>query len=146
MAEILARLDDGYTTTITAGNHAFLADEPQAVGGADEGPNPYELLAAALGACTAMTLRMYANRKEWPLQSVEVRVSHDKVYVRDCEECEGDPNARVDRFRRTISVLGPLEPDQVERLKEIATRCPVHRTLAEGNVTITDEVELILGD
>ena len=120
--------EKGYTTKVKAGKHFLLADEPVSVGGADLGPSPYNLLAAALGTCTAMTLRMYADRKKWPLESVNVHVSHSKVHKEDCEACE-DNAAKLDLLERVIEVAGPLDEQQKIKLKEIANKCPVHRTL-----------------
>ncbi|HUN50539.1 MAG TPA: OsmC family protein [Candidatus Sulfotelmatobacter sp.] len=114
--------------TITVRGHSFKADEPVAVGGSDTGPNPYELLCAALGACTAMTLRLYADQKRWPLMRVSVRLSHGKIYARDCAECE-TREGRIDRIERQITLEGTLDATQRARLLEIAERCPVHRTL-----------------
>lgn len=105
----------------------YLADEPESFGGSDTGPDPYEWLAASLGACTAMTLRMYATRKEWPLDRVTVRLDHEKAHAEDCKTCE--PDDKVDVFTRRIDVEGALDEDQITRLSEIAERCPVHRTL-----------------
>ena len=114
---------------IQAGRHELRADEPVPSGGSDSGPDPYALLLAALGACTSMTLRMYADRKKWPLERVVVRLSQAKVHARDCAECEDHGDARVDRILREIELSGPLTPEQRNRLIEIAERCPVHRTL-----------------
>jgi uncharacterized OsmC-like protein len=113
---------------IEAGQHRFVVDEPLSVGGHDEGPNPYELLAAALGACTSITLQMYAKQKGWPLEAVEIRLSHEKIHARDCAECE-TKDGRIDRIRREIVLRGSLDESQRARLLEIANRCPVHRTL-----------------
>jgi putative redox protein len=118
----------GYRTEILANGHACVADEPESVGGTDTGPSPYELLAAALGACTTMTLRMYADRKEWPLHAVEARLEHSKIHCEDCGDAE-NPRSRIDHFQREITLEGPLDEDQRRRLLEIADRCPVHRTL-----------------
>jgi putative redox protein len=107
------------------------ADEPAAVGGADGGPSPYELLLMALGACTAMTLRMYAQRKQLGLERVIVRLKHSKVHAQDCVDCETQP-VRLDRIDRQIELLGPLDAAQRARLLEIANKCPVHRTLEAG--------------
>jgi len=118
-----------FATDIIAGPHRLRADEPQTVGGDDSGPTPYGLLAAALGACTTMTLRMFADRKQWPLERVSVRIAHEKVHAADCEECETS-TGKVDRFDRTLRIEGEaLSAEQRQRLLEIADRCPVHRTL-----------------
>lgn len=119
---------DGYRQSVGAGRHPLVADEPTSLGGTDEGPNPYEFLLAALGACTNITLRMYADRKQWPLEGVRTRLVHRKVHVRDCEDCETE-KGKVDEIEREIELSGPLDEEQLERLMEIADRCPVHRTL-----------------
>jgi putative redox protein len=113
---------------VQAGRHQLVVDEPVEGGGNDAGPTPYDLLLAALGACTAMTLRIYARRKGWPLVDVEVRLRHDKIHARDCAECE-TKEGRLDRVEREIVLHGPLDQSQRTRLLEIANRCPVHRTL-----------------
>ena len=113
---------------ISVGPHRLRADEPPDVGGNDEGPNPYELLLAALGTCTGMTVRLYAERKQWPLQGVHVRLSYAKVHAEDCAECDTRV-AMVDQIEIEISLLGDLSEDQKRRLLEIANKCPVHRTL-----------------
>jgi putative redox protein len=113
---------------VQAGRHHLIVDEPVDAGGSDAGPTPYDLLLAALGACTAMTLRIYARRKGWPLNDVEVRLRHDRIHARDCADCE-TKEGRLDRVHREILLLGPLDESQRARLLEIANRCPVHRTL-----------------
>ena len=113
---------------IAAGPHRLRADEPRKLGGDDTGPTPYGLLLAALGACTTMTLRMYAKRKKWPLESVDVTLRHDKVHAQDCAECEAE-TGKIDRIEKEIALAGPLSEEQRQRLLEIADRCPVHRTL-----------------
>ena len=110
------------------GRHVLRADEPVAVGGKDSGPGPYELLLMALGACTSMTLRMYATRSQWPLENVVVRLSHAKVHAADCQDCESE-RALLDRIDRSIELIGPLDATQRTRLLQIADMCPVHRTL-----------------
>lgn len=112
---------------ITIGPHRLTADEPDPVG-EDTGPTGHELLTAALGACTAMTLTLYANRKEWPLESVSVVLKHHKIDAADCEGCEGR-EGKIDHFERAIQLGGPLNDEQRSRLLEIADRCPVSRTL-----------------
>jgi putative redox protein len=120
---------DHFPTEITAGRHALGADEPASVGGTDTGPTPYDLLLSSLGACTAITLRMYADRKQWPLDSVTVRLGIERVHAKDCDECESDKGWAT-RIRRVVELEGPtLSEQQRRRLAEIADRCPVHRTL-----------------
>ncbi len=126
----------GFLQDIMVGPHHLLADEPQAAGGRDLGPSPYGLLAAGLGACTAMTIRMYARRKGWPLAHVAVDVSHAKVHAADCADC--GERSRIDRFTRRIRLDGPLDADMQARLMEIADRCPVHRTLEARAEIVTE--------
>lgn len=118
----------GYTTDIITGNHRLTADEPASVGGNDFGPTPYDLLNAALGACTGMTLRMYADRKKWDLKGVKVHLDHNKIYAKDCADCETS-DGKVDEISRVIELEGNLDEAQRKRLMEIADKCPVHRTL-----------------
>lgn len=117
-----------FSETVRSGRHVLAADEPAANGGDDTGPDPYGYLLAALGACTAMTLRMYARQKKWPLQKVRVRLRHDKIHAADCATCE-TKDGKVDRIERSLELDGPLDDSQRQRLLEIADRCPVHRTL-----------------
>lgn len=117
-----------YATEIQSGVHHLLADEPEAIGGQDTGPAPYDLLAAALASCTAITLRMYADRKQWPVTSIEVDVQHDKIHASDCADCE-TMEGKIDQFSRTLHIEGNLTPAQRQRMVEIADNCPVHRTL-----------------
>jgi uncharacterized OsmC-like protein len=113
---------------VSVGSHSFIADEPVTYGGRDAGPSPYDLLLAALGACTAMTVRLYADAKHLPLERVTVRLNHDKAHAEDCAECE-TKDGKIDRIEREIELVGNLEDGQRERLLEIANKCPVHRTL-----------------
>jgi uncharacterized OsmC-like protein len=113
---------------ILAGNHRFLADEPTTVGGLDSGPGPYDLLLAALGACTSMTIRLYADRKGLPLTRVEVKLRHSRVHAADCADCEFK-DERLERIERAITLEGELDAAQRAKLMEIADKCPVHRTL-----------------
>ncbi len=113
---------------IIAGTHRLLADEPADVGGLDSGPGPYDLLLAALGACTAMTLRLYADRKKLPLTRTIVRLRHNRIYATDCAECE-TKEGMIDRIERVITLEGDLDAGQRAQLIDIANKCPVHRTL-----------------
>ena len=118
----------GFAQEIHAGHHRLAGDEPIPVGGTDTGPGPYDLLLAALGACTSMTVGLYARRKQWPLESVTVRLRHSKIHAADCESCE-TKEGRLDRIQRDIELHGSLSDEQRARLIEIANKCPVHRTL-----------------
>ncbi len=113
---------------IISGVHRLIADEPVNAGGLDSGPGPYELLLAALGACTSMTLRLYADRKGLPLTRVQVRLRHSRIYATDCAECE-TKEGMLDRIERAITLEGDLDAGERARLMEIADKCPVHRTL-----------------
>ena len=120
--------ESGYTTRLGSGRHALVSDEPRALGGDDEGPGPYALLLAGLGACTAMTLRMYASRKDWPLLGARVRLTHTKQAAGDFEDM-GTLRKKVDVIDREIELIGPLDDEQRDRLMQIADKCPVHETL-----------------
>ncbi|KAG8462196.1 hypothetical protein KFE25_011646 [Diacronema lutheri] len=124
-------------TVIVGDKHRLLADEPIALGGSDSGPSPYDLLLASLGACTGMTLRMYAERKALPLLGVDVTLTHAKVYADDCAGCADKPK-KIDRISRTITLHGPeLSAEQRKRLLQIADMCPVHRTLEASAKVVT---------
>lgn len=118
----------GFAQEVIAGRHRFSGDEPTAVGGTDMGPSPYQLLLAALGTCTSMTLGMYARRKQWPLEAVTVKLRHSRIHAADCADCESK-HGLLDHIERRISLSGRLDEDQRQRLLEIANKCPVHRTL-----------------
>lgn len=118
----------GYTTEIKAGNHRLIADEPASVGGNDYGPTPYDLLVSSLGACTSMTLRMYADRKNWDLKEAIVHLQHSKEHISDSEHAD-DKNSKLDKIEREIELIGELTDEQRQKLLEIADKCPVHRTL-----------------
>lgn len=124
--------NEGYTAEVVAGKHLMLADEPEESGGKDYGPSPYEYLAASLGACTAMTLRMYSDRKEWDLQKVVVHLNHEKDYPEDVSD--GENKKKISHISRAIELHGDLDEDQRKRLLEIANKCPVHKTLSETPV------------
>ncbi len=121
----------GFTTEIRAGNHSFIADEPVSIGGKDLGPTPYDFVSAALGACTSMTLRMYADRKNWPLQNIKVHLQHGKIYTIDSQDMD-NPKSMIDHIERELELEGDLSEEQRMRLLEIADKCPVHKTLNSG--------------
>ncbi|CAA9436778.1 MAG: OsmC-like family protein [uncultured Rubrobacteraceae bacterium] len=125
---VVVYTESALCTEVTVNEHALVADEPAALGGTDAGPTPYDYLLSALGSCTAMTVRMYADRKGWPLESVTVRAEHGRVHAKDCEECETE-SGKIDRIELELNLEGPLDAEQRERLREIADKCPVKRTL-----------------
>ncbi|HEY9430501.1 MAG TPA: OsmC family protein [Blastocatellia bacterium] len=134
MNEVRVKLTmkEGFRTQITAGAHTLIADEPKEAGGTDEGPSPYELLLAALGACTAMTLKIYVERKKLPITDVEVSLTFDRIHIDDCESCVKEErlnDQEVQHISRLIYVTGDVTEEQKERLLYIAGRCPVHVTL-----------------
>lgn len=118
----------GFAQEITVGEHRLAADEPKALGGTDTGPNPYDLLISALGACTSMTVSLYARRKQWPLEAVTVRLRHSKVHAADCADCE-TKDVKLDRIECDVELRGDLTEEQRKRLLDIANKCPVHKTL-----------------
>ena len=141
MAKVTVEIGEGTLTRLQSRDHVWAADEPVEVRGTDQGPNPYELLLGALGACTAITMRMYSHHKGWPLKSVKLEYDFNREYARDCRECEEDGDARLDVIRARIVIRGgPFDEAQRKRLTEIAGRCPVHRTL-EGGPRMFEEVE-----
>jgi len=141
--EVVVRLgNEGYTTEIMIRKHGITADEPESVGGNDFGPSPYELVSAGLGACTAMTMQMYARRKKWDLQEVVVHLDHYKDYAQDMEAVVDKKPPKMDHFDRVIEMKGDLSAEQKTRLMEIADRCPVHRTMhseVKVNTTLREE-------
>jgi len=118
----------GFSQSIVAGRHELKSDEPLGVGGTDTGPSPYDLLLAALGSCTSMTVALYARRKQWPLEGVTVRLKHSRIHAGDCADCEAKEGL-LDRVEREIVLTGSLTDGQRAHLLEIAEKCPVHRTL-----------------
>src|SRR5262245_44119596 len=118
----------GLAQSIAAGHHQLTSDEPLKAGGTDTGPSPYDLVLAALGACTSMTLSLYARRKQWPLEDVTVRLQHSRIHASDCADCETKAGM-LDSIECEIVLTGPLTEEQRTRLLEIANKCPVHRTL-----------------
>ena len=135
---VTASGDGTYTQQVTTSAHTLLVDEPVAAGGADAGPNPYELLLASLGSCTAITLRMYADRKGIPLTGATVRLRHDRIHAADCADCETG-RGMLSRITREIELEGELDEDQRAKLMLIADKCPVHRTLSSEIVIETRE-------
>jgi len=135
-AQVAVRLNqaDAFTSEVKAGKHHLVADEPESVGGYDFGPSPYELVSSGLGACTVMTLHMYARRKKWDLQEVVCHINHHKNYEEALAATNEKPQ-KIDIFSRSITLIGDLDETQRTRLLEIADRCPVHRTL-HGKVKI----------
>jgi len=130
---------NGFITSVQTGRHQFLADEPISFGGKDLGPTPYDLLGAALGTCTAMTLNMYARHKKLPLESVTVDVKHTRIHANDCEDCE-KTDGKVDVLNRAIELEGDLDEKVRQRMLEIADRCPVHRTL-ENEIKVVSKLK-----
>ena len=124
----------GFRTDVEVGGHHLVVDEPIAVGGADAGPTPYEMLLAGLGACTVMTLRIYADRRKWPLERARVTLQHRKVHAQDCVDCD-KRDAKMDVIDRIIFLEGQLDEGQRAKLIEIAERCPVHQTL-KGKIQV----------
>jgi uncharacterized OsmC-like protein len=129
----------GFAQEIVVGRHRMTADEPVSAGGTDTGPSPYDFLLAALGACTSITVGMYARRKGWPLEGVTVNLRHAKIHASDCAECE-TKEGMLDRIERDIHFAGSLTTEQRSKLLEIANKCPVHRTLTSEIVIKTQAV------
>jgi len=119
----------GFVQEITAGRHHFTADEPVATGGTDHGPEPYDLLVAALGACMSMTIALYARTKKWPLESVVIRLRHSRTHAKDCADCVTRTDTLLDRIETEVALAGSLTAEQRSKLMEIGHKCPVHRTL-----------------
>lgn len=130
MGEVVVTSQSNLRNEVRYGDgHSFITDEPIAAGGEDAGPDPYTLLLAALGTCVSMTVTLYARRKQWPLESVTVRLRQDRTHVKDCKECSQDQEGYIHRIERSVSVTGQLSDEQRTRLLEIAKKCPVHKTL-----------------
>jgi putative redox protein len=128
-----------FTQQIEAGAYHLSADEPIESGGTGTGPSPYDLLLAALGSCTSMTIGLFARRKNWPLQEVVVSLWHSKIHAADCAECE-TRESKIDRIEREIQLIGSLTAEERSKLMEIADKCPVHRTLtSEINIRTTEK-------
>jgi putative redox protein len=140
IAQSLADYD--FAHLMTAPGVSLVADEPEDQGGNGLGPTPYELLTWALGACTAMTIQMYARRKEYPLEEVAVQVEHERVHAEDCKECEREQEGYVQHYYRRIVLRGDLSKEQEEDLLRVAKKCPVHKTLM-AVPEIHDSVEVV---
>jgi putative redox protein len=118
----------GFAQEVEVGSHEVYADEPVSFGGTDSGPSPYDLLLAALGSCTSMTIGFYARKRRWPLENITVSLRHSKIHAIDCEECE-TKEGKIDRIELDIQMTGSLTAEQRTKLMEIAGKCPVHQTL-----------------
>ncbi len=127
MAHVSSESLDNYQVLVRSSSHELLADEPEGIGDG-LGPDPYELLLSALAACITITLKLYAKRKGWDLQRVEVDLTHDRVYAVDCKECE-ETEGKIERIIVRFKIEGDLDETQRARIREIAHKCPVHRTL-----------------
>jgi len=140
MTQVIAKINlTKYKTIIVTGNHELIADEPVPIG-QDLGPNPYDFLLTALGACVTMTLRMYADRKGWDLEEVQVHLEQSRVYAKDCEECESE-DGYVHIIEKKLKFIGELTEEQIQRLLEISDKCPVHKTLTNEIKIITTTLE-----
>ena len=137
MTQITARLDSGMAVTLSNGRHQWLADEPLDVGGSDTGPTPYELLLASLAACTCITISWYCQGKNLPLASVSATYDFDRIHIKDCEDCDDSKKGLIDRITSHVHIEGDFDEAQRNRLAQVAERCPVHKTLANG-VTFED--------
>lgn len=139
MAKVTADLTEGTRVRISNGRHEWGGDEPVDAGGHDTGPTPYELLLGSLAACTCITVALYCRHKGWALDNVSVEYTHARVHADDCEECESDATGYLDQVSSRIYIDGDFDATERERLREVAVRCPVHKTLDRG-VTFGDEV------
>ena len=128
MKEVVVKFIKNYQQEAKTGQHTIIIDEAKDVGGDGRGPDPYDLLLSALGGCTSMTIMMYAKRKGWPLEGVQVKLNHEKIHANDCDECVTE-EGKLDEITKTIFLRGNLTQEQKERLLEIAERCPVNKTL-----------------
>jgi len=138
MSEVVLRSRGSFLTEIQMGEHTLTADEPVSAGGSNKGPNPYDLLAAALGSCTSMTLVFYARREKLPLEGVDLRVTHGRSHAKDCADCLTQ-EGYVHTFEMTMRLEGPLTPEQRLKLVEIARRCPVRKTLT-SQIRVTERL------
>ncbi len=135
MSEVIVTSKNNLQNEVRYGaGHSFTTDEPVAAGGEDAGPDPYTLILAALGSCISMTLMLYARRKQWPLESVSVRLRQNRIHAKDCKDCNEQTEGYIHRIERAVTVTGPLTEEQRARLQEIAHKCPVHKTLMSAIV------------
>lgn len=131
--------DEPFKTSLTAGDHTLVADEPESVeGGKDRGPDPYDLLLMSLGSCTVMTVKMYARKKEWPVEDLYVELRQSKKHAEDCGSCE-EKSSKIDTIEKELIIKGDLNDEQIEKLLDISKKCPVHRTLL-SDITIESSV------
>ncbi len=139
MSEVVVTSQTNLRNEVRYGaGHSFITDEPIDAGGEDAGPDPYTLLLAALGSCIAMTLNLYARRKQWPVESVTVRLRQERIHTKDCKECDENKDGFIHRIERSVTVVGQqLTEEQHARLQEIAHKCPVHKTLT-SQIVITE--------
>ena len=138
MSEVVVTSQTNLRNEVRYGaGHSFITDEPIAMGGEDAGPDPYTLLLAALGSCISMTVTLYARRKQWPLESVTVRLMQNRIHSKDCEVCDKSEDGYIHHIERGVSFTGALSEEQRARLHEIAHKCPVHKTLS-SDILITD--------
>ena len=138
MSEVVVTSQTNLRNEVRYGDgHSFITDEPVAAGGNDAGPDPYTLLLAALGSCISMTVTLYARRKQWPLESVSVRLRQNRIHAKDCKECAQNLEGHIHRIERSVTVQGQLSDEQRARLLEIAHKCPVHKTLT-SQIVIAD--------
>lgn len=142
MASLTAELTSGTVVTLSNGRHTWRADEPPEAQGTDVGPTPYEILLGALGACTCITLALYCRHKKIALKAVNASFEYDRIHADDCEDCDDDTTGFIDRVTTRVRIAGSFDDAQRKRLAEVAARCPVHKTLANG-VKIRDQVEFI---
>ena len=137
MSEVVVTSQKNLQNEVRYGvGHTFTTDEPSAAGGDDAGPDPYTLLLGALGSCISMTVHLYARRKQWPVETVTVRLRQNRMHAKDCQDCK-DKEGFIHRIERAVSVTGDLSPEQHARIQEIAHKCPVHKTLT-SRIVITE--------
>ncbi len=130
--------DEAFKTTLTAGEHELIADEPEEAGGKNQGPDPYDFLLMSLGSCTAMTVKIYARRNDWSLEDLYVELKHHKSHEQDCENCE-EPDSKIDNIEVELIVKGDLNDEQIDKLLNISKKCPVHRTLT-SDISIKSKI------